>query len=100
MTVHVRDEMQLQTGLGIGLQRTDHHRRAEIGAANADVHDIADAAARLITNALRECQHCIKRLLHLLAVRALAGRRTQRRMQHRAAFGDVDRGTVEKRLAL
>ena len=85
------------------------HRRTKIGSPDADIHHIGDRPTlpgeRLIAHFLRERlhpRHCIQHLWH--HIEAIDVDRTtvqiaQGRMQNRAAFGFVDRSTIEHRFA-
>ncbi len=91
-------------------QRLVSHHRAEVGAADADVDDVADRLAGVPgplarAHPLAEVAHPVERLVHLLdhvdAVddqRALA-RHPQRHVQHGAVLGDVDVLAGEHRFA-
>ena len=93
------------------VERLHHHARAEVGAADADIDDVGEAApgadaaittdiTRHFTHAVGVGQHCIEHRLHLGAEEAAAGWRAQRGVQHGAAFGAVDRCAAEHRVAL
>ena len=92
--------MQLQTRLGIGLQGAHHHGRAKVAATDADVNHIGDAALGLGAHALGKSQHGRQRALHLIAEQALARWGAQGRVQHGAAFGQIDGRAGKQRLAL
>ncbi len=85
----------------IGRQRQRRHGRAEIGAADADVDDVGDllaggagclAGAHGVGEGAHGVEHGEDFRLHVLPVEhhALAAEVAQRRVQHGAAFGDVD----------
>ncbi len=44
--VDVGDEVDVQTGLAVGLERLGGHDRPEVGAADADVDDVGDRPCR------------------------------------------------------
>ncbi len=82
-------------------QRLVGHDRAEIGAADADIDDIADALAGM-TVPFPAAQpggkigHLVEHGVHVghdvasIVHEASVARRAQRDVQHRAVFGDVD----------
>ena len=85
----------------IGRQRERRHRRAEVGAADADVDDVGDrlaggAAGLAGAHRVGECRHGVQHRVDLrhdvVAVdrEALAVGRPQRDVQHGAVLGDVD----------
>ena len=84
-------------------ERPGRHRRAEVGSADADVDDVGDPLVG--ANAVGERGHAIEHRVHLVDdVDAVeldhrTGRCPQRRVQHGAMFGDVDRLTGEHRVA-
>ena len=99
--VDVRDEAKRQCAVAVVPQRFVRHHGPEVGTADADVDDVANALAGVAlplaaANAVREGRHLVEHGMHLrhdvLAVdddrRAL--RRSQRHVQHGPIFGDVD----------
>ena len=108
--VDVAHEPERHVALGEVAERVVGHVRAEIGAADADVDDVADALAgvagprRRDRTRSREVGHLaqdrVHRGHHVLAVdlddRAL--RRAQRDVQHGAVLGDVDLLAAEHRV--
>ena len=109
--VDVGDEMHARPAVAIGRERRRRHRRAEVGAADADIDDVgeavggdaadlagADLRRRSARNRSSVCMH----LRHdVLAVDADVGvrRRAQRDVQDGAVLGDVDRLAGEHRIA-
>jgi hypothetical protein len=100
--IHVRHEVHARTLMRVRLQCFDCHRRAEVGSADADVHDIGDANAGVpgpvaLTDRVREgadvlqcgadLRHDVFAIDRHRPVRSVA----QRNVQHRASFGGVDR---------
>ncbi len=108
--VDVGDEAEGEVAVAEVAQRLVSHHRAEVGAADADVDDVADQLAGVAgpgtgADPLGEVGHAVERLVHLLddvdAVddqRALA-RHPQRHVQHGAVLGDVDVLAGEHRFA-
>ena len=87
----------------VGVERTVGHRRAEVGAADADVHHVGDAIVG--PHAVGERSHLIEHLVHVRHDvdsvdrhhRALRG--TERNVHHGAVLGDVDVLAGEHRIA-
>ena len=98
MAVDIRYEVELQALLNEGIERRHDHLRPEVAAADADVDDVADAAGSGVANALGVGEHGIENGMHLVAVRALSGRRAQGRVQHGTALGDIDRLAGQHRI--
>ena len=99
--VDVRDEPERQVAVAVVLERLVGHDRPEVGAADADVDDVADALAGVAlplaaADAVGEVGHLVEHGVDLrhdvLAVHHDRGvsRRAQRHVQHRAVFRDVD----------
>ena len=44
MTIDIGDEMEAQARMGVGVQRCNHHLRAQIGSANANVDHVMNVA--------------------------------------------------------
>ena len=68
--VHVRDETEGHVALAVVLQRLVSHDGTKIGAADADVDDVADALSGVspplaAANLLRENGHPVKYCVHL-----------------------------------
>ena len=99
--VDVRDEAEGHVARAVVAQRLVGHDRAEVGAADADVDDVADALAGVArpgpaADAVGEVRHPVEHRVHLghdvLAVdhdRRAPGR-AQRHVEHGALLGDVD----------
>ena len=99
--VDVGDEMDVEAGFFIGLERFGDHHRAEIRAADADVDDIRDrfagvakpcAVAHPLGEFAHVCQHAPYFGHDILAIdqHRFAGAVAQGSVQHGAAFGEVD----------
>ena len=99
--VDVGDEAEGEVALAVVLQRLVGHDRAEVGAADADVDDVADALAGVALPFA--AAHSVGEGGHLVEHRMDAGDdvfaidedrfafgRAQRDVQHGAVFGDVD----------
>ena len=91
------------------MQRFVGHDRAEIGAADADIDDVADALAGMAfpcaaADPVGKIRHLVQHRMDLghdiLAVDqdGRSARRPQRHVQHRAVLGDVDLVAAEHRL--
>jgi hypothetical protein len=101
--VEVGDVMGADLGVAVSGQRLGRHARAEVGAADADVHDVGDrlaggaapvAAVDLGAEAAHLFQLGVHGGHHVIAGmddRPLAGRMAQRDVQRGSAFGVVDR---------
>ena len=84
--VDVRDEAERQVAARVVPERLVRHHRPEVGAADADVDDVADRLARVPlplarADALGERGHAVEHLVHLARRR----RRRPRRASARAA---------------
>ena len=102
VAVDVGDEVQLEPRMGERRERRDRHLRPEVAAADADVDDVAQrprAALGPRPHRLGEGEHRLARGMHLVGERCRARRRAQGGVQHRPAFGDVDRLAREHRVA-
>ena len=99
--VDIRDEAKCQRAIAVVPQRFVGHHRAEVGAADADVDDVANAFAGVAhpgaaADALGEGGHLVEHRMNcrhdILAVDHDRGalRRPQRDVQHGAILGDVD----------
>ena len=99
--VDVGDEMDAKARPVIGRQRLDHHRRAQVGAADADVDHVGDgfpglSRPRAVAHRVREHAHAREHRVHpghhVLAVDQDRRARTvaQRRVQDGAVLGGVD----------
>ena len=95
--------------VAVVLQRLVGHHRPEVGAADADVDDVADALAgvalpRAAADAVGEVGHPVEHRVDVghdvLAVDddRRASRRAQRDVQHGAVLGDVDLLAAEHRV--
>ena len=96
------------------VQCLDHHRRPQVRAAAADVHNVGDAIVS--AHALGEGQHVLQRGVHVvqgrgnfrrycidscLRLTCMPWRRfSQQPMHHRALLGVVDRSALEHRIAV
>ena len=96
--------MRAQAAIRVGPQRLARQLRAEVRAADADVHHVSDAlpgvaavraAAYRGDKAVHLCQHAlhVHRDIAPAVHHRLIG--AQRHMQHRAVFGVVDGFAVE-----
>ena len=99
--VHVGDETERHVSLTVMAQRFVRHDRAQVGAADTDVDDIANALARVTgptaaAHASRKTRHAVEHRVDVwhdvsaIDEDAFARRRAQRDMQDRALFGSVD----------
>ncbi len=99
--IHVGHEAEGHRAVAIVAQRFVGHHRAQVGAADADVDDVADALAGVAlpcaaANAIGKICHLVEHGVdlrhHVLAVHAngFASRRAQRHMQNRPLLRDVD----------
>ena len=100
VAVDVGDEVQRQRRVRERVERAHRHLRPEIGAADADVDDMTDAARRRVAHALGEVEHALEHVVYLVAERAQSAWRAQRGVQHGTAFGAVDRLPAQHRIAL
>ena len=106
--VDIGDEMAAQARLRIGRERARAHRRAEVRAADPDVHDVGEglalrAANRARTDGLREFRdpfalgphrrHDVMAFRHHRRIGEVA----QRHMQRGAVLGNVDDLAREQR---
>ncbi len=67
--VDVGHEAEIHVALAVVTQRLVGHHRAEVGAADADVDDVADALAGMAqpvpaSDLLRECGHALQNRVH------------------------------------
>ena len=99
--VDIRHKMHTQARMAKRLERRAHHQRAQIGAANANVHHIGNhligvtqplAAAHSVGKAPHALEHGVYFGHHVFAVyfNRRIGAVAQRHMQHGAVFGGVD----------
>ena len=109
--VDVGDEAEGQVALAVVLQRLVGHDRAEVGAADADVDDVADALAGVAlplaaADAVGEGGHLVEHRVHrgddVFAVDddRLALGSAQGDVQDGAVLGDVDLVAAEHRVDL
>ena len=107
--VDVGDEAEGARTVAVILERLIGHHRAEVGAADADVDDVADRLAgvplpRAGADAVGEVGHLVEHGVYVghdvLAVHddGRAARRTQRHVQHGTVLGDVDLLAAEHRV--
>ncbi len=107
--VHVGDEADVQVAGGVGAQHLVRHRRAQVGAADADVDDGADppagvalplAGADLVGEGAHLVEHGVHGRHHVLAVHLDDGaaRGAQRGVQDGAVLGGVDLVAAEHRV--
>ncbi len=96
--VDVGDKMDAHVSLAVRLERLRHHDRAEIGAADADVHDVFDGLAAVAgplpgPDLPAERAHLLEDPMHILAdgpePMVVLGR-SQRDMQNGTILGGVD----------
>jgi len=102
VAVDVRDEVHPEARLGERRERGDRHLRPEVAAADADVDDVAQRPRRIAgarAHALGEGEHRLAAGMHLVGERRRARGGAQGRVQHRAAFGEVDLLAGEHRVA-
>ena len=103
VAVDVGDEVKRQAGVGERGQRPHRHLRPEVAAADADVDDVTQSCRRRDIGAgpgrFGELEHRLEHGVHLGRERRLPRRCTQRRVQHGAVLGAVDRGAGEHRIA-
>jgi len=99
--VDIGDEAEGHAAFAVVFQGFVGHHRAEVGAADADVDDVADALAGVAgpgaaAQAVGEVRHLVEHRMHcgdhVLAVEddALVTRRAQGDVQHCPLLGDVD----------
>jgi len=90
VAVDIRDEVKALARQHEVLQRRHGHLRAEVGTANADVHDIGDRGVG--ANLLRIIQHRIQRGVHRrgIGIGGGAARRAQQPVLHGPLLGAVD----------
>ena len=105
--VHIGDEVQALARGAKGIEREDRHVRAQVRAADADVHHVGDAG--IAAHLLGVLQHGIERAMHLgqpvRDIGTVPGQRqslgaAQQRVQHGPAFGVVDGLAREHGIAL
>ena len=107
--VDVGDEPEGHRPVAVVLERLVGHHRPEVGTADADVDDVADALAGVAlpcaaAHAVGEVGHLVEHGVHLghhvLAVDDDVGRSrgAQGHVQDRAVFGDVDPVAAEHRV--
>ena len=108
--VHVGHEVHRQALVANRAQRFADHLRPEVGAADADVHDVGDrlaavalpaAAAHPVGEAAHLVEHVAHPRHHVLAADqdGLVAACAQRPVQHRAVLGDVHRRAGEHLVA-
>ena len=99
--VDVRNESERAAAIAVKLQRLVGHHRPKIAAADADVDDVFNrlagvAAPLVVAHPIRKVGHLIEHRMHLrhhvfaIDHNFFAPQRSQRHVQHGAAFGDVD----------
>ena len=107
--VNVRDKAEVQAALAVGSQRLIGHHRTQVGAANADIDDIANrpagvalplAAAHPVGEGGHLRQNGVHLRHHVLSLEfdGLAFGRAQRNVQNGPLFGDVDLLAPEHRI--
>ena len=100
-TIDVGHKAECHRALAVGFQRFIGHHRPEIRAADADVHNVADALAGMAypcpaADAVGEVGHPVQHLVHVrndvapIHRNGRPARRPQRRMEHGPVFGAVD----------
>ena len=107
--IDIGDKPERHGAVAVMLQRLVSHHRSEVGAADADVDDVANAFAGVpfplsAADAVGEIRHPVEHGVnlghHILAVdhdgRSL--RRAQGHVQDRALLGDVDLVAAEHRI--
>jgi len=99
MAVDIGDEMQGKVALAISVKGRHDHLRAEIGAADADVDDVPDAARARVAHALGECEHALEDFMDFFAMQRRLARRTQRDMQDGTVLRRIDRRPGQHRIA-
>src|SRR5215468_10298520 len=98
--IDIGNEAEGHISLAVVLESFIGHDRPEIGAANADVHDVTNALTsvtcpRAASDAVRKISHLVEYRVdlrdHVLSIDedACVLRRTKRHMQNRALFRDV-----------
>ena len=97
--VDVRDEAEREVAPRVVAQRLVCHHRAEVGAADADVHDVADRLARVAlplarAHALGERGHPVEHLVHLARRRRRRRRRASCPRGIRSATWSTERFSV------
>ena len=107
--VDVGDEPHRHAPVAVGAERLVGHHRAEVGAADANVDNVADALARVagvaaVANGIAERRHAVEHLVHLGHhvdsvdhQRAPTGH-PQGDVQYGAVLGRVDVVAAEHRL--
>ena len=107
--VDVGHEAEGQGAIAVVLQRLVGHHRPEVGAADADIDDVADALSgvprpRAAADPIREFGHPVEHRVdlvhHVLPVENDRGpsRCAQGHVQHRPPLGDVDPVSPEHRV--
>ena len=107
--IDVRDEAERERAIGVVAQGLRRHHRAEIRAADSEIHDVADALARVTppgsaAHALRERAHAIEHGVDLrddvlpVQQEPLLARRPQRDVQDGAPLRGVDLLAAEHRV--
>ena len=107
--VDIRDKPECHGAVGVVPERFIGHHRPEVGAADADIDDIADALAgmplpRAAADAVGEVGHPVEDGVNpghdILAIHhdRSASRGAQGHMQHRPLFRDVDLLATEHRI--
>jgi len=108
--VEVGDEMHPHAFHRVMVERVAHHRRAEIRAADADIHHVADwfagmAAPVAIVNRLDKALHVLEHVgditldVHAFHDQGGPHRCSQGGVQHGALFGEIDARTAEQVVA-
>ena len=104
--VHVGDEVHVQTRIAELFERSTHHQRTEVGAADTDVDDVSDdlvgiaqpaAAADFMCKFAHALQDMVDFRHHIFAVHddGGVGAVTQGDMENGAVFRRIDFFTVE-----
>ena len=102
--IDVGDEVRIEFRRREMMQRVHDHLRTQVRAADADVHHMADALARIagpraVADLVGERGHLGFLGADLLLERRVVGGRAQRRVQRRAMLGHVDDVACEHRVA-
>ena len=100
-SIDVGDEVKTQAGMNVGRQGFDHHLRAQVGAADADVDDVGDRLAGVALplarpHALAERAHVRQDAVDIghhispIDIDGSVGAIAQGDVQHGPVLGDVD----------